>query len=182
MSLGIDRAVCLLTGFCFTLGVVALSALGMAHAQDAVPPLPPACDRCEHRVEEPLLGIDPVAVEFFERATRALSAEFGTGMRFRVTLPHPQLFSEKDCSGEGCLAEKIIHSGACEATCESLPAPTFTAKFLRLGCPCAAVANAPAAAKHRAARIVPLPVLRVASAAPVLPKRQRPSAEKSAAN
>lgn len=142
MSLGIDRAVCCLSGFCFTVGVVALSAIGVARAQEAVPPSPPACERCEHRCDSPL-GIDPVAADFFQRATRALASEFGQGMMFRVTMPHPELFAEKacagaNCAGTDCAQEQIIRLGEGRIDIEQQMPSSFTAKFLRLGCPCSA--------------------------------------------
>jgi hypothetical protein len=133
-----DRAVCLLAGYCFTIGLAAAGVARIAHAQEVVPSPPPGL-RCQG--ECPLsapLGIDPVAAEFFDRATQALTAEFGNGMRFRLTMQHPALFTEKTCSGPGCAEDEsgcavgqIIASG---------PAPghVFTAKFVRLGCPCSA--------------------------------------------
>jgi hypothetical protein len=138
MNRGMDRAVCLLAGYCFTIGLIAAGVAKIAHAQEVVPSPPPGF-RCEG--ECPLsaqLGIDPVAGEFFERATRALTTEFGQGLRFRVTMQQPALFTEKPCNGASC--------GEDEARCAvgqiiaSGPAPghVFTAKFVRLGCPCAA--------------------------------------------
>ena len=146
MSLGIDRAVCWLSGFCFTAGMIALGAIGVARAQESVPPSPPACERCEHRCDSPI-GIDPVAAEFFERATRALAAEFGQGMMFRVTMPRPELFAEKACAsaerasaecvnGE-CAQGQVIRLGDGRIDIEQMPVG-LTAKFLRLGCPCSA--------------------------------------------
>jgi hypothetical protein len=143
-----DRAVCLLTGYCFTIGLALAGVARIAHAQEVVPSPPPGFP-CQG--DCPLsapLGIDPVAAEFFDRATQALAAEFGSGMRFRVMMQHPAFFTEKacnentcngkTCSGPGCGEEEagcavgqIIASG---------PAPghIFTAKFVRLGCPCSA--------------------------------------------
>jgi hypothetical protein len=133
-----DRAVCLLAGYCFTIGLALAGVARIAHAQEVVPSPPPGFP-CQG--DCPLsapLGIDPVAAEFFDRATHALAAEFGNGMRFRVMMQHPALFTEKTCSGPGCGDDE----GACAVgqIIASGPAPghTFTAKFVRLGCPCSA--------------------------------------------
>jgi hypothetical protein len=85
------------------------------------------------------LGIDPVAVEFFDRATQALTAEFGNGMRFRVTMQRPDLFTEKACSGSTCDEEVLTRFFACgNPAAGDHPPAHITAKFVRLGCPCAA--------------------------------------------
>jgi hypothetical protein len=139
MSLGIDRAVCWLSGFCFTVGIVALGAISVTRAQETVPPSPPSCERCDQRCDSPL-GIDPVAAEFLERATRALAAEFGQGMMFRVTMPRPEFFAEQACAGAECAQGECAHGqvirlGEGRIDVEHMPAH-FAAKFLRLGCPC----------------------------------------------
>ncbi|HEY2412537.1 MAG TPA: hypothetical protein VGI40_09860 [Pirellulaceae bacterium] len=138
-----DRAVCLLAGYCFTIGLAAAGVATIAHAQEVVPSPPPGFP-CQG--ECPLsapLGIDPVAAEFFDRATQALATEFGNGMRFRVMMRHPALFTEntcneKTCNGPGCGGDE----GACAVgqiiASGSAPGHVFTAKFVRLGCPCSA--------------------------------------------
>lgn len=134
MSLGIDRAVCWLSGFCFTVGMIALGAIGVARAQETVPPSPPVCERCDHRCDSPL-GIDPVSAEFFQRATWALAAEFGDQLIFRVTRPCPEVFAEKACVGTECAQAQVSRLGEGRIDIEQLPA-NFTTKFLRMGCPC----------------------------------------------
>lgn len=137
MSLGIDRAVCWLSGFCFTVGVVALGAIGMAQAQEVVPPAPPVCEHYDHEFCTSAIGIDPVAAEFFQRATKALAAEFGQDLMFRVTMPRPEIFAEKACAGTECAQEQVACLGQGCVDFEQMPA-SFAAKFLRVGCPCAA--------------------------------------------
>jgi hypothetical protein len=87
----------------------------------------PLCDGC----------VDPVASEFLDRATKALAVEFGNGMTFRVTMPHPGQFFEKTCNGPTVCEEMLSHYGGGAMFVEH-PAANITAKFIRLGCPCAA--------------------------------------------
>jgi hypothetical protein len=87
--------------------------------------------------EHPVLGIDPVATQFLDRATRALTAEFGSGVTFRVTMPYPGASFEQGCSGPECCEEKLSHGGG-GATAVEQPTANITAKFIRLGCPCVA--------------------------------------------
>jgi hypothetical protein len=135
MNRGMDRAVRLLAGYCFTIGLVAVSVAKIAHAQEVVPSPPPGF-RCEGECPLSPLGIDPVAAEFFERATQLLTAEFGNGVTFRVTMQRPNLFTEKVCNGSVC-AEEGICAGS-EFIASGHSPGHFTAKFVRLGCPCAA--------------------------------------------
>src|SRR5262249_35777483 len=68
--------------------------------------------------------------------TRVLTAEFGNGMTFRVTMQRPDLFTEKVCNGSTC-AEEGVCAGT-ELFAAGHAPGHFTAKFVRLGCPCAA--------------------------------------------
>jgi hypothetical protein len=162
MSRVFDRAGCLLAGYCFTVGIVAAGVIQIAQAQETVPSPPPVCpgEHCvDHRVlaEHPALGIDPVAAEFFQRATKALAGEFGTGMMFRVTMPRPELFSEQACSsgvcrGEAvCHEEKLSHFDGGSITIEH-PPTHMAAKFVRLGCACEASGECHCAEKHSAGK------------------------------
>lgn len=156
MSRVFDRAGCLLAGYCFTLGIFAagvmqIAVMPVANAQETVPSLPPVCpgEHCvDHRVpaDQSVLGIDPVAAEFFQRATKALAGEFGNGMMFRVTMPRPELFSEHACTESVCHEEKLTLFNGGSIAIEHPPAH-LTAKFVRLGCPCAASGECNCAAK-----------------------------------
>jgi hypothetical protein len=138
MNRGMDRAVCLLAGYCFTIGLAAAGVAKIAHAQEVVPSPPPGF-RCEGECPLPALGIDPVAADFFERATQALTAEFGNGVTFRMTMQRPSLFTEQACSGSACGEETLAQIAAGKGPIAvNHPAGHFTAKFVRLGCPCAA--------------------------------------------
>jgi hypothetical protein len=130
-----DRAVCLLAGYCFTIGLAAAGIANIAHAQEVVPSPPPGF-RCEGECPLPPLGIDPVAANFFERATQALTAEFGNGMNFRVTMQRPGLFNEMVCNGPNCSED----SGPCAGgkIIEWHQPDYIVKKFVRLGCPCSA--------------------------------------------
>jgi len=133
-----DRAVCLLAGYCFTIALAAAGVAKIGHAQEVVPSPPPGFP-CQGECPLTALGIDPVAADFFERATQALTAQFGNGVTFRMTMQRPAFFTEKECSGSACVEESIAHFGAGKGPIALEHAPGhFTAKFVRLGCPCAA--------------------------------------------
>jgi len=135
MNRGMDRAVCLLAGYCFTISLAAAGVARISYAQEVVPSPPPGF-RCDGECPLQALGIDPVAAEFFERATQVLTAEFGNGVTFRVTMQRPNLFTENGCSDADCGHESAC-AGSAVIAAGHAPAH-FTAKFVRLGCPCAA--------------------------------------------
>ena len=71
------------------------------------------------------------------RATRALTAEFGNGLTFRVMMPYPATAAPAVCNEQSCHAEVVDRM---------IPAPPVFAhpfnhhvvtRFIRLGCPCA---------------------------------------------
>jgi hypothetical protein len=133
-----DRAVCLLAGYCFTIGLAAAGVAKMAHAQEVVPSPPPGFP-CQGDCPLSALGIDPVAADFFERATQALTAQFGNGVTFRMTMQRPAIFTEKVCSGSACGEETMPQFAAGKGPIAFDHSPGhFTAKFVRLGCPCSA--------------------------------------------
>jgi len=131
-----DRAVCLLAGYCFTIALAAAGVAKIAYAQEVVPSPPPGFG-CQGECPLAPLGIDPVAADFFERATQALTAEFGNGVTFRMTMQRPALFNEMVCNGPGCGEDSAVCAGSGVVAAGHAPAQ-FTAKFVRLGCACTA--------------------------------------------
>jgi hypothetical protein len=133
-----DRAVRLLAGYCFTIGLAAAGVAKIAHAQEVVPSPPPGFP-CQGDCPLSALGIDPVAADFFERATQALTAEFGNGVSFRMTMQRPALFTEQVCNGSACSEENMAPFAAGKGPIAlDHPPAHFTTKFVHLGCPCGA--------------------------------------------
>ena len=68
-------------------------------------------------------------------------------MTFRVTMPYPGQFFEKACNGPTCCEEMLSHLGGGAMFVEH-PAANITAKFIRLGCPCAAAGECTCASQN----------------------------------
>src|SRR5439155_1770378 len=139
MNRGFNQALGLLAGYCFALAVAATCWMQMAHGQDAVPPGPPVCPsgQCP-TTEHSVADVNPAATQLLDRATRALTAEFGNGIIFRVTMPYPGQFFEKTCNGPTRCEEMVQRIGGGPEARDEERTSFFTTRFLRLGCPCVA--------------------------------------------
>jgi hypothetical protein len=134
-----DRITCLVYGYCFSVAIVAASLVQIARAQETVPPSPPPayctgqCPAAEHPI---CSGVaDPVATGLIERATRALTAEFGNGLTFRVTMPLPGSFMHGACGEQTC-CEEMLDKIVIGRLPFDHPLEHVTTSLFRFGCPC----------------------------------------------
>src|SRR5438034_10929321 len=113
MNRGIDRIVCLLGMPCVAALVTVMSLLSLAGGQEILPNPPPGYRFNEPPVcEHPVGAMDPTTSQLVERTVRALTAEFGHGLAFRVTMPSPGDLLQGDCSGATCCEEMVRRIGA----------------------------------------------------------------------
>ena len=77
--------------YCMAIAAACVGLDRVISAQEAAPCPPPSSPTGEHVIFEHRVGggIDPIASQLFERATKALSAEFGDNVTFRITMPRP---------------------------------------------------------------------------------------------
>ena len=134
-----DRIVYVVYGYCFAVAIVAASLVQIARAQETVPPSPPQancigqCLAAEHPICSG--AADPVATNLIDRATRALTAEFGNGLTFRVTMPLPGSFMQGAC-GEPTCCEELFNKIVIGRLPFDHPLEHVTTSLFRFGCPC----------------------------------------------
>jgi hypothetical protein len=87
--------------------------------------------------DHPIGAVDPNASQLFELAMKALSAEFGDNVTFRITMPRPGCLLEGVCGSSAC-CEQMLDRLAAVPEIKECPITNFAAKFIRLGCPCTA--------------------------------------------
>ena len=139
MNRGVDRTLCRLAACCVLMAIACVGLDRVISAQEAVPCPPPARQAGEDVIFEHRIcgGIDPIASQLLERATKVLSAEFGDNVMFRITMPRPGCLLEGVCGGSTC-CEEMLDRLAAVPEIREYPLTNFAAKFIRLGCPCTA--------------------------------------------
>ena len=139
MNRGVNRTLCHVAACCAWMAVACVGLDRVISAQEAVPCPPPARQASEDVIFEHRIsgGIDPIASQLFERATKVLSAEFGDNVTFRITMPRPGCLLEGVCGGSTCCEQMLDRLGTVSEHPDH-PVGSFAAKFIRLGCPCTA--------------------------------------------
>jgi hypothetical protein len=105
---------CLFGSYCVAAAVAVTSLLTIARGQETLPAPPPGYRSADHESAGhcPACPGEACPAQVVERATRALTAEFGNGVMFRVTMPHPGLLMQGNCTGPTCCEEMVERLGA----------------------------------------------------------------------
>jgi hypothetical protein len=111
MKIGFDRTGGLLAAYCLAAAITVVSLVHMARGQEPLP-TPPGPPLHDELIEGRSLGpIDPATSQLVDRVTRALAAEFGNGLVFRVTMPHTGPLLQYDCNSPSCCEEMLERIG-----------------------------------------------------------------------
>jgi hypothetical protein len=114
MNRGFEGMACLFGSYCVAAAVAVTSLLTIARGQETLPAPPPGYRTIdqESAADRPICPGEVCPSQLVERATRALTAEFGNGLMFRVTMPHPGQLLQGTCTGPTCCEEMLERLGA----------------------------------------------------------------------